>query len=68
MKNLLYINLLFVIFSCTTEAQKTAIDYAEGITEAELKTHSIPMHLMNLWVVKLALKGNLSDQLFKRLL
>jgi len=39
MKNLLYINLLFVIFSCATEAQKTAVDYAESITETELKTH-----------------------------
>ena len=39
MKNLLYLNLLFVIFSCATEAQKTVVDYAESITEAELKTH-----------------------------
>ena len=39
MKNLLYLNLLFVIFSCATEAQKTVVDYAESITEAELKAH-----------------------------
>ena len=32
MKNLLYLNLLFVISSCATEAQKTVVDYAESIT------------------------------------
>ena len=39
MKNLISVNLLFVIFSCATEAQKTVVDYAASITEEELKTH-----------------------------
>ena len=39
MKNLTYLNILLFIFSCGTEAQKTVIDYAESITETELKTH-----------------------------
>jgi Zn-dependent M28 family amino/carboxypeptidase len=39
MKNLTYLTTLFVIFSCGTEAQKTVVDYAESITETELKTH-----------------------------
>ena len=39
MKNLAYLSTLFLIFSCGTEAQKTVIDYAESITETELKTH-----------------------------
>jgi Zn-dependent M28 family amino/carboxypeptidase len=39
MKNLSYIFLLLLIFSCSTEAQKTVVDYAESITESELKTH-----------------------------
>ena len=39
MRNLSYICLLLLIFSCETEAQKTVVDYAESITESELKTH-----------------------------
>ena len=40
MWKLTYLNiLLFVFFSCDTEAQKNVIDYAESITETELKTH-----------------------------
>ena len=39
MKNLACLSILFLIFSCGTEAQKTVIDYAESITETELKTH-----------------------------
>ena len=39
MKNLFYLNFLFIAFSCATEAQKTVVDYANSITEAELKTH-----------------------------
>jgi len=39
MKNLTYISILLFIFSCGTEAQKTVTDYAESITETELKTH-----------------------------
>ena len=39
MKNLSYIFLLLLIFSCGTEAQKTVVDYAESITESELKAH-----------------------------
>ena len=40
MWKLTYLNIfLFVFFSCDTEAQKNVIDYAESITETELKTH-----------------------------
>ena len=39
MKNLTYLSILLFIFSCGTEAQKTVTDYAESITETELKTH-----------------------------
>ena len=39
MKNLTYFSILLFIFSCSTEAQKTVTDYAEGITETELETH-----------------------------
>ena len=39
MKNLSYICLLVLIFSCGIEAQKNVVDYAESITETELKTH-----------------------------
>ena len=40
MWKLTYLNIfLIVFFSCDTEAQKTVIDYAESITETELKTH-----------------------------
>ena len=38
MKNLTYLSTLLLIFSCVTEAQ-TVVDYAESITETELKTH-----------------------------
>ena len=39
MKTLTYFSVLFLVFSCGTEAQKTVTDYAESITENELKTH-----------------------------
>ena len=39
MKTLTYFSVLFFVFSCGTEAQKTVTDYAESITENELKTH-----------------------------
>ena len=39
MKNLTYLSILLFIFSCGTEAQKNVTDYAESITETELKTH-----------------------------
>lgn len=39
MKNLSYICLLLLVFSCGIEAQKSVVDYAESITETELKTH-----------------------------
>ena len=39
MKNLTYLSILLFIYSCGTEAQKTVSDYAESITETELKTH-----------------------------
>ena len=39
MKTLTYFSVLFFIFSCGTEAQKTVTDYAESISETELKTH-----------------------------
>ena len=39
MKTLTYFSVLFFVFSCGTEAQKTVTDYAESITETELKTH-----------------------------
>jgi Zn-dependent M28 family amino/carboxypeptidase len=39
MKTLTSFSLLFLVFSCGTEAQKTVTDYAESITETELKTH-----------------------------
>ena len=39
MKNLACLSTLFLIFSCGIEAQKTVTDYAESITETELKTH-----------------------------
>ena len=39
MKTLTYFSVLFLVFSCGTEAQKTVTDYAESITETELKTH-----------------------------
>lgn len=39
MKTLTYFSVLFFVFSCDTEAQKTVTDYAESITETELKTH-----------------------------
>ena len=39
MKNLTYLSILLFIYSCGTEAQKTVTDYAESITETELKTH-----------------------------
>ena len=39
MKNLACLSTLFLVFSCGTEAQKTIIDYAESITQTELKTH-----------------------------
>jgi hypothetical protein len=39
MKNLLYVISLFALISCHSEAQKTVVDYAETITQEELKTH-----------------------------
>jgi hypothetical protein len=39
MKNLACLSTLFLVFSCGTEAQKTITDYAESITQTELKTH-----------------------------
>ena len=39
MKTLTYFSVLFFVFSCGTEAQKNVTDYAESITETELKTH-----------------------------
>lgn len=39
MKSLTYLSIPLFIFSCGIEAQKSVIDYAESITESELKTH-----------------------------
>ena len=39
MKSLTYLSIPLFIFSCGIEAQKSVIDYAESITELELKTH-----------------------------
>ena len=39
MKNLTYLSIFLFVFSCGTEAQKTVIDYAESITQSELKAH-----------------------------
>jgi hypothetical protein len=39
MKSLTYLSITLFFFSCGIEAQKSVIDYAESITESELKTH-----------------------------
>ena len=50
MKTLTYFSVLFFVFSCGTEAQKTVTDYAESITETELKTHLYNL-LLNYYIL-----------------
>ena len=68
MKNLTYLSILLFIYSCGTEAQKTVSDYAESITETELKTHLNTYASDEFGSRSGYQRRNLSHQFLKRLL